>query len=223
MLPAPCLIDTIIPAWNEADRIAAVIAALRGAPQHIGRIIVVDDGSRDATADAARAAGAHEVITQRNAGKAQAMKTGFAVSTTDPVLFLDGDLIGLKPTDVAYLVESARGFDVCGAVCERDEPLQNLLAVSWAPFITGQRVVRRWVVGGVPTSCWRAGYAIETALNWACREGGGRLRKIIFYGVSHVEKTQKDGNYLLGAVRNTAMIAHIIESRRRLNQYGCCT
>src|SRR5271165_3351693 len=65
----------IIPARNEADRIAATVTAatmLDGADI----IVVVDDGSTDATAAAAKAAGAQVVRHSRNRGKAAAMETG---------------------------------------------------------------------------------------------------------------------------------------------------
>ena len=65
----------IIPARNEADRIAATVTAaatLDGADI----IVVVDDGSTDGTAAAAAAAGARVVRHPRNRGKAAAMETG---------------------------------------------------------------------------------------------------------------------------------------------------
>jgi Glycosyl transferase family 2 len=65
----------IIPARNEADRIAATVAAaskLAGADM----VVVVDDGSGDDTAGIAEAAGAHVVRHARNRGKAAAMETG---------------------------------------------------------------------------------------------------------------------------------------------------
>ena len=65
----------IIPAWNEADRIAATVAAVRSlAGTDI--VVVVDDGSADDTAAVAAAAGAHVVRHARNRGKAAAMETG---------------------------------------------------------------------------------------------------------------------------------------------------
>ena len=65
----------IIPAKNEADRIAATV---RAAGKLIGAdvIVVVDDGSTDDTASLAASAGAQVVRHARNRGKAAAMETG---------------------------------------------------------------------------------------------------------------------------------------------------
>jgi len=68
-------VAVIIPAWNEAERISATVAAARtvaGADV----VVVVDDGSRDDTAALAAAAGARVVRHPRNRGKAAAMETG---------------------------------------------------------------------------------------------------------------------------------------------------
>jgi glycosyltransferase involved in cell wall biosynthesis len=68
-------VAVIIPAWNEADRVAATVQAaskLAGADV----VVVVDDGSADDTAACAAAAGAAVVRHARNRGKAAAMETG---------------------------------------------------------------------------------------------------------------------------------------------------
>jgi glycosyltransferase involved in cell wall biosynthesis len=63
----------LIPAYNEAGHITAVVA---GARQHLP-VLVVDDGSRDATAALAQAAGAAVVSHRSNAGKGAALILGF--------------------------------------------------------------------------------------------------------------------------------------------------
>lgn len=79
----------VVAALDEADRIAATLAALAvafpGAP-----VWVADDGSTDATPELARAAGATVVRTPRVIGKGQAMTAGVqaALSTID---YLDGN------------------------------------------------------------------------------------------------------------------------------------
>jgi len=91
----------VIAARNEADRIQATVTAALGLPS-VALVIVVDDGSRDGTATAARHAGAVVMRHPRNRGKGAAMETGAeAAGLVDQrehrdrprhLLFLDADL-----------------------------------------------------------------------------------------------------------------------------------
>jgi glycosyltransferase involved in cell wall biosynthesis len=103
-MSAPSLPDdvaVVIAARNEADRIAATVAAAAGLVG-VGLVVVVDDGSRDATAAVAQRAGAAVMRHQGNRGKGAAMETGAeAVRLVDQrehrdrprhLLFLDADL-----------------------------------------------------------------------------------------------------------------------------------
>ena len=63
-------IDVIIPAFNEADRVGRTIEALK-TMDSIGRILVVDDGSSDATSTVAMAAGAEVIRFNKNRGSLQ--------------------------------------------------------------------------------------------------------------------------------------------------------
>jgi hypothetical protein len=101
--PAPDEVAVVIPARNEADRIQATVTAALGLPA-AAMVIVVDDGSEDGTAAAARSAGAVVTRHARNRGKGAAMETGAeAVTLLDQrerrdrprhLLFLDADLGG---------------------------------------------------------------------------------------------------------------------------------
>lgn len=63
----------IIPAYNEAASIAGVV---RETLPFVEAVAVVDDGSRDGTADIAREAGAHVIEQPRNKGKGRALQAG---------------------------------------------------------------------------------------------------------------------------------------------------
>lgn len=94
-------VAVIIPARNEADRIAATVTAA-AALDGVGLVVVVDDGSTDGTGGLARQAGAVVLRHGRNRGKAAAMQSGAnAVGLVDQrerrehprhLLFLDADL-----------------------------------------------------------------------------------------------------------------------------------
>ena len=64
----------IVPTLNEERHIAQVV---NGAREFVDEVLVVDDGSTDATVEIARAAGARVLRHSRNRGKAAALQTGF--------------------------------------------------------------------------------------------------------------------------------------------------
>jgi len=82
----------LVPAHNEAERIGATVRAICSLPD-LDRVVVVDDGSRDGTADIAEEAGAEVVRLDRNRGKGAALSAGLdAAHTADIVMLLDADL-----------------------------------------------------------------------------------------------------------------------------------
>ncbi|MGP8271297.1 MAG: glycosyltransferase family 2 protein [Terracidiphilus sp.] len=97
----------LIPAFNEAPHIAKVIAGVR---RHIERVVVIDDGSGDGTADAARAAGAVCLKSKTNGGKGSALRAGISYAQAQGefthVITLDGDGQHL-PEDIPALLRVA--------------------------------------------------------------------------------------------------------------------
>jgi len=87
-LSATNVVTVVIPAYNSEDTIRRAIGSCRDIEGC--RILVVDDGSTDATAAVARDAGA-EVIAQSNAGASHARRNGISHSSTDFIALLDAD------------------------------------------------------------------------------------------------------------------------------------
>jgi Glycosyltransferases involved in cell wall biogenesis len=118
-------VTVVIPAWNEAHRIGETVRAAAELPG-VRAVFVVDDGSTDRTAEAARAAGARVVRHPRNRGKGRAMVTGAeeaARSFADQcgtdhqelLLFLDAD-VGAAARHAEALIRPVRADEVDLAV-----------------------------------------------------------------------------------------------------------
>ena len=82
-------ITAILPAYNEEVSIGSVVLRAR---QHADRVIVVDDGSHDHTAEVAALAGAEVIRHGENRGKGAALRTGFAAADgADVIVTIDTD------------------------------------------------------------------------------------------------------------------------------------
>jgi glycosyltransferase involved in cell wall biosynthesis len=86
----PASVSVVVPAYNEAEAIGDVVSALRAAGSW-HEIIVVDDGSSDATAARAADAGATVVRHPYNKGNGAAVKSGIRKASAEFVMILDGD------------------------------------------------------------------------------------------------------------------------------------
>ena len=110
----PKLLATIIPAFNEQERICDTIKALRAIEPRLcehkitQRIYVIDDGSSDGTGRIAEAAGADRVIRHRiNRGLGAAVRTGMAAARAeeaDMLVKIDADLQH-DPADILSLIQ----------------------------------------------------------------------------------------------------------------------
>ena len=89
-------ISIIIPAYNEENRLPASLQKVRqyldASPWEFAEIVVVNDGSRDATAEAARRSGARVLENPGNRGKGYSVRHGMLEAQGDWALFTDADL-----------------------------------------------------------------------------------------------------------------------------------
>jgi glycosyltransferase involved in cell wall biosynthesis len=112
-LPEPSMVLVIIPAFNEAANIRRVIRSIR---THVPEadILVINDGSKDATAYLAQAAGAHVVSHPFNMGYGVACQTGFKYACRkgyDYLIQIDGDGQH-EPACIPDLLNAVRDPDV---------------------------------------------------------------------------------------------------------------
>jgi len=89
-------ISIIIPAYNEEKRLPATLRTVRAwldaTSWEFAEIVVVDDGSRDATAELARTSGARVLLNPGNRGKGYTVRHGMLDARGEWALFTDADL-----------------------------------------------------------------------------------------------------------------------------------
>lgn len=100
----------IVPAWNEAESIAGVVAEIHGALPFVD-VLVVDDGSTDGTAKVARDAGAVALTLPYNLGVGGAMRLGYRYARDhDYDIAIQVDADGQHdPAYVPKLIDSLSG------------------------------------------------------------------------------------------------------------------
>ena len=97
-------VTVIVAAYNEEANIAATLTSLLASDYPDFEVVVVDDGSTDATADIlAGFAGRVTVLRQPNGGKASALTNGLRRARHDVIVMVDGDTV-FEPTTLAALV-----------------------------------------------------------------------------------------------------------------------
>lgn len=137
-------LTVIIPAYNEGDAVGAVIHKVQTLrPQ--AEILVVDDGSKDNTAQAARMAGARVISHPYNKGNGAAVKTGLRNAQGDVVLLLDAD--GQHPPeDIERVLAGIGDYDlVVGARTKQSESawtrdLGNTIFNALATYLSGRKI-----------------------------------------------------------------------------------
>ncbi|KPA91868.1 MULTISPECIES: undecaprenyl-phosphate 4-deoxy-4-formamido-L-arabinose transferase [Pseudomonas] len=118
-------VSIVIPVYNEEQSLPELLRRTEAACAQLSQdveIILVDDGSRDRSADLLQEAAEREgspvvaVILNRNYGQHAAIMAGFEQSTGDVVITLDADLQN-PPEEIPRLVaQAALGYDVVGTV-----------------------------------------------------------------------------------------------------------
>jgi glycosyltransferase involved in cell wall biosynthesis len=140
----PSSVSIVVPAFNEEPVIGALVQAL-GAGGSWHEIIVVDDGSSDATAARAGDAGATVVRHPYNKGNGAAVKTGIRRATGEFVLIVDGDGQH-QAADAARIVSRLGEYDlVIGARSTGTQAtharLLGNVALNWlAGYLTGRTI-----------------------------------------------------------------------------------
>ncbi|MGC9530155.1 MAG: glycosyltransferase family 2 protein [Candidatus Bipolaricaulaceae bacterium] len=204
-------VSAVVPAYNEAARIGAVLKALCAASS-VQEVVVVDDGSDDNTAAEAAQFGVQVVRLAENRGKAAALEAGVQRARGDVLLFLDADLVGLRPEHVDRLLASYREGDaqiVIGVF--REGRAGTDLSMRIAPFLTGQRVLSREIWERARGAVDKMEFGIEATLTKVALKEGWRQKKVVLDGVSHVRKEEKRGLYA-GVVDRLAMYWDILRS-----------
>ena len=216
-------VAAIVPARNEAARIGDTVRALR-AVADVTEIIVVDDASKDGTADRAKEAGAAVLRLSSRVGKGGALAAGLAKTHAPVVLFIDGDL-GSTAAIAHELLEpilngdadlsiaappptEASGFGLVESLARRG--IRALTGNDMARPLSGQRALRRDVLARAIIA---PRFGVETAMTIDALRAGFRVVEIPL-AFEHA-RTGRDAEGFAHRARQGADVLMVLLSRLR--------
>lgn len=211
-------VAAVVPAYNEAGRIGKVLDVLCRV-ECLSEIIVVDDGSNDATSEEAYRASWQDgrlrvVKLPKNRGKGSAVLTGWQESHAPYLLLLDADLINLNAAHVLELIEpviSGQADMSLGLFKKGD--WRSDVSHRLTPWLSGQRCLRAELLEYISRSA-AEGYGFETALTVAARQRRWRQVRVSLVGVKHPLGNRPRGGYH-GLLNRLKMYARILRAWRQ--------
>ena len=184
----------IIAAYNEEKTLPDVLRALTTNPL-IDEVIVVSDGSTDATVEIARQFDVTTIALRQNHGKGYAMRIGVGWASHDILFFVDGDMYNVTEAHIEALVMPVvrDDCDMNIGIRHRGPVLDFMhLKMKCGPVLSGIRVMKRAVWETVPVQ-YMERFKIEAALNRFCARAGYRQQQTVIHDLGHVIKESKRG------------------------------
>ncbi len=218
-------IAVLIPAHNEAQRIAATVEAALAVPG-VTRCVVVDDASLDDTAQLAHGAGAQVVRLAFNVGKGAALEAGAEhVANADIVVLLDGD-VGPTASEAARLLAPVVTGEADMTIATFPKPAGKAglgLVKTLARFgisrmgggwraeapLSGQRALTRACLRAVRP--FASGYGVEVSLTIRALRQGFRVME-----VPTVMTHAATGRDLHGFMHRGRQFVHVLAALLRL-------
>lgn len=139
-------ISCIIPTYNEAPRIEGILTTVARHAM-IDEVIVVDDGSKDATQQIvgnliAKYPKIRLIVHEVNTGKSGAIATGIRASVGDYIVFIDADLTGVTEENLSALIAPVLDgtADVTISLRKNTPGVWKAIGLD---YISGERVMPR--------------------------------------------------------------------------------
>lgn len=243
---APMNTAIIIPALNEERAIAGVVSSVRN---KVAKVIVVDNGSTDATAAHARAAGA-TVVSEPTPGYGRSCLAGVAAAPdADVFVFIDGDGAD-DPADLAAILKPIKngccdfviGSRLSGVVekgaLTTPQRFGNWLACRLMALLWGGRFTDLGPFRAISADAYRTLDMTAPTFGWTVEMQVRALKRGLRYrevpvryrrriGVSKISGTVKGvfmaGVFILGTIAREALsdVANAMRRRKAYDQARC--
>lgn len=186
-------ISCIIPAYNEEKRIENVLRAVYNHPL-IDELIVVDDASKDGTAEVLKKyKGINFIRHEINRGKSNSVVTGINNSKNDILFFLDADLIGLTAQNVSDLISPVLfgKADIAISLRKNAPGIYRKIGID---FLSGERVFPKKLISEHLDEIKKLpSYGLETFMNGLIIKNRYRIQVVHWDNVLSPWKSWKVG------------------------------
>lgn len=187
------LVTAIVPIYNEADRIGAVLDVLSTYAGFL-EVLVIDDGSTDESESIVKQ---YTHVTyhrqSKNEGKAKAMDIGVKLSKSDIVFFCDGDINGLTHHMLDEILTPVINGQVDMFIAMRNHKIFFLhTLVPLVPLLGGERALTKELWITVPSE-YKQKFRIEAGLNFYAKYYGKGFDMKLFRGLTQTIKEKKYG------------------------------
>lgn len=187
-------VSCIIPAYNEERNIARTLDVVSDAQDYLDEVLVIDDGSTDATQDIVRKfPKVRLLVNEKNIGKSKTIARGILESSGDYLFFLDADLIGLKTDNIAALVKPVKAglADVIISIRGNTPGWMKKINLD---FMSGERIIARSVLlPYVKQISELKNFGLEVFTNRIIIEKKLRIKTVIMDNVMNNRKWLKQG------------------------------
>lgn len=217
--PARPTCTAIVCAYNEEKYLAGVLDRLLKTPA-IQEIIVVDDGSKDRTAEILRQYGqggrVHPIFLSPNRGKGYAMAEGAAIARGDILLFVDADLVNWDANYAARVLApilAGQADLVIGYPQREKDPWDSADILHVQRWLSGERAIWRTDLLPLLPKMRPSRFGVETLINMHYRTRHQPIRFVRLAGLLHVIKFEKSS-------RTAAWDEYAKEVRQILRTYA---
>jgi glycosyltransferase involved in cell wall biosynthesis len=202
-------ISCIVCAFNEADRIRNILDVIVDHPA-LAEIIVVNDGSTDATLALVRSYPEVRVLSRTpNRGKTYALSRGVEAARCEHLMLLDADLAGVTAADIDGLAAPVMRGEAEVSISLRANSLWVYRRLG-LDFVSGERVVPRTLLKDAVEQMQRLPrWGGEVFMNELFIGGGLRIAVVTWPRVFNVRKFRKSGLWR-GALAELGMISDAV-------------
>lgn len=186
-------ITAIIPAYNEEKTVAEVVKVVLSSSL-VDKVIVVSDGSEDDTVRIARKFSEIEVIELLdNLGKGGALRKGMEKCSSEVILLLDADLVGLTTDHIEHLLTPVvkNSADMTIGLFNKGRRSTDF-AQRLTPYLSGQRAIKRKIIEDI-SDIDITRYGLEVAVTKYARTHNIRVKEVPLYNLTHMMKEEKFG------------------------------